>query len=146
MGFFSGTKKVLGQVFNFRVNEWLDTKYHKNFFGFITNYTSSLFTKDQTITKHETFEEAIKRLNISEDDLIKRKQEFNKLFIIYLIISLSLFSYTMFITIKYSNFYSFILGTSVTAMSLASTFKYHFWLTQITKRKLGLTFKEWLDQ
>lgn len=146
MGFFSGTKKVLGQIINLRVNEWIDAKYHKNFFAFLGDYSKSLFSKDQIITKQETFEEAIKRLNLSEEDLIKRKREFNKLFIISLTISIALFSYTMFITIKYSNLYSFILGASVTAMSLANTFKYHFWLTQINKRKLGLSFKEWLDQ
>lgn len=146
MGFFSGTKKVLGQVVNFKVQDWIDAKYHKNFFTFIGNYSKSLFTKNPIITKQETFEEAIKRLNLSEEDLIKRKKEFSKLFSISLIVSVGLFSYTMFITIKYSNFYSFILGASVTAMSLANTFKYHFWLTQINKRKLGLSFQEWLDQ
>ena len=146
MGFFSGTKKVVGQVINLRVHEWIDAKYHKNFFNFLSNYSKSLFTKNQPKLQQETFAEAVQRLNLSEEDLIKRKKEFNKLFIISLIISISLFSYTMFITIKYSNFYSFILGTSVTAMGLANAFKYHFWLTQITKKKLGLSFKEWLDQ
>ena len=36
-------------------------------------------------------------------------------------------------------------GASISFLSLTKTFKYHFWLTQINKRKLGLTFKEWLN-
>jgi hypothetical protein len=52
----------------------------------------------------------------------------------------------MFITIKYKNLYGFSLGIGVTILGLVRTFKYHFWLTQINKKKLGLTFKEWIEQ
>lgn len=145
MGLFSGTKKVFGHVVNFKVHQWVDSNYHKNVFKYLADYTKSVFSKDEKITP-ETFEQAIDRLQITEVDLANRKKEFTRLFIIFLVISLSLFSYTMFITIKYSNIYSFVLGIGVTVLSLANTFKYHFWLTQINKKKLGLTFKEWLNQ
>lgn len=145
MGLFSGTKKVFGHVVNFKVHKWIDSNYHKNIFKYLTDYTKSIFSKDERL-QQETFEQAIDRLQITEEDLANRKKEFTRLFIIFLVISLSLFSYTMFITITYSNIYSFVLGIGVTVLSLANTFKYHFWLTQINKKKLGLTFKEWLDQ
>lgn len=145
MGLFSGTKKVFGHVVNFKVHQWIDSNYHKNIFKYLTDYTKSIFSKDERL-QQETFEQAIGRLQITEEDLANRKKEFTRLFIIFLVISLSLFSYTMFITITYSNIYSFVLGIGVTVLSLANTFKYHFWLTQINKKKLGLTFKEWLDQ
>jgi intracellular multiplication protein IcmV len=145
MGFFSSSKKVAGHIVNFKVADWVDTGYHKNIFNYISNTTKSLFVPEQTTTQ-ETFEQAMQRLNITTEDLAKRKQEFSRLFFIFLIISLLFFSYTMFITIKYRNIFSFILGLSVTTLSLSKTFRYHFWLTQINKKKLGLTFKEWIDQ
>ena len=67
------------------------------------------------------------------------------IFVISLIISIWLFCYTMFSTINYQNLYGFILGMAVTVLGLSKTFKYHFWLTQVTKKKLGLTFKDWLN-
>ena len=145
MGFFAGTKKVVGLIVNFKVTEWVNTTYHKHIFKYLSNYSKSVFTTEKTLNQ-ETFEQAIERLQLNEDDLISRKKEFFKLFVISLLISIGLFCYTMFITIIYKNFYSFILGISITILSLVKTFKYHFWLTQINKRKLGLTLKEWIDQ
>ena len=145
MGFFSGTRKVFGHIINLKVTEWADTNTHKDNFKYLGNYSKSIFVPEQPLHQ-ETFEQAIERLGLSENDLMTRKKEFFRLFFISLLISILLFSYTMFITIKYTNLYSFILGLSVTFLSLVKTFKYHFWLTQINKKKLGLTFKEWIEQ
>lgn len=143
MGLFSGTKKAVGQVVNFKVTDWFNTENHKSNINYIISTTKNLFLTEKSAYQ-ETFEQAMERLQLTEQDIIDRKKEFLKLFIISLIVSILLFSYTMFITIKYKNLYSFILGSGVTILGLAKTFKYHFWLTQITKKKLGLTFKDWL--
>ena len=151
MGFLSGSKKVAGQVFNFRVQDWFGYKNHKGNLQYLTTTAKDLFSSttesqaESETTKAETFEEAMTRLNITEEDLNLRKQEFFRLFVIFLAIAGVLFAYTMFITVRYASFYGFILGIAVTSLSLAQGFKYHFWLTQITKRKLGLTLKEWLN-
>ena len=139
MGFFSGIKKVAGHVVNFRVTDWVNTTYHKHIFKYFTGYVKTIFITKQPLNK-ETFEQAIERLQLSEEDLIARKKEFFKLFVIFLLTSIALFSYTMFITVAYKNLYSFILGISVTILGLVKTFNYHFWLTQINKKKIRINF------
>ncbi|MGD0466621.1 MAG: type IVB secretion system protein IcmV [Gammaproteobacteria bacterium] len=145
MGFLSGTKKVVGHIVNFKVTDWINATYHKDVFKYLCNYTKTTFTTEQAL-RQETFEQAMERLQLTEEDLIARKTEFYRLFVISLLISIALFIYTMFITIKYKNLYGFSLGIGVTILGLVRTFKYHFWLTQINKKKLGLTFKEWIEQ
>lgn len=144
MGIFSGVKQVAGQLVNFKVTDWFNVNNHKVNIAYIVDITKEVFSPSKP-QYQETFEEAVTRLQLSEQDLLDRKKEFLRLFIISLAVSFGLFLYTMFITIKYGNLYGFILGISVTILALAKTFRYHFWLTQITKRKLGLTFKDWLN-
>jgi intracellular multiplication protein IcmV len=144
MGLLSGSKKVASQIFNFRVQDWFGSKNHQFNIQYLYTTAKNIFTST-TSENQETFEEAIARLNITEEDLKSRKQEFSRLFIIFLAMGCILFLYTMVITVKYKNFFGFILGMSVTLLSLAQSFKYHFWLTQIVKRKLGLTLKDWLN-
>ncbi|MGI9214188.1 MAG: type IVB secretion system protein IcmV [Gammaproteobacteria bacterium] len=145
MGIKSIIKVTFGQIINLRVTDWLNTKDHKNNLNYITSSFKGTFIPNTNFSNQETFEQAMQRLNLTEQDILERKKEFFKLFFISLIISLLLFIYTMLITINYKSFYGFILGTSISFLSLTKTFKYHFWLTQINKRKLGLTFKEWLN-
>ncbi len=144
MGLFSGTKKAVGHVVNFKITDWFNTDSHKANINYIINYSKNLFYTEQPSYK-ETFEQAMERLQLNEQDILSRKKEFLKLFLISLTISILLFGYTMFITIQYKNLYSFILGIGVTILSLSKTFRYHFWLIQVTKKKLGLTFKDWLN-
>lgn len=145
MGIFSGSKKVVGQLVNFKVTDWFNTENHKSNIMYIVNTSKNLFLPAAKTSYQETFEQAMARLQLTEQDIADRKKEFLRLFIISLAITIGLFSYTMFITITYKNLYSFILGAGVTILGLAKTFRYHFWLTQVTKKKLGLTFKDWLN-
>lgn len=145
MGIKSIIKVTFGQILNLRVTDWLNTKDHKKNLNYISSSFKETFIPNTNLSNQETFEQAMQRLNLTEQDILERKKEFFKLFFISLIISLLLFIYTMLITINYRSFYGFILGTSLSFLSLTKTFKYHFWLTQINKRKLGLTFKEWLN-
>jgi intracellular multiplication protein IcmV len=144
MGIFSGIKQVAGQVVNFKLTDWFNTQNHKSTIGYIVNSAKSLFSPT-TSTNQETFEQAMERLQLTEQDIVNRQKEFWRLFMISLAISIGLFLYTMFITIKYQNIYGFVLGVAVTILSLSKAFKYHFWLTQLNKRKLGLTLKDWLN-
>lgn len=145
MGFFSVTKNIGKEIINIKIGDWFNYAQHQFNAKYIFGRYQDLFVKKTEVTAAETFEQAMLRLNLTEEDLKLRKQEFFRLFIIALISSLLLFIYTVFITIKYQTIYGLILGFSVTFLGLANTFKYHFWLKQLNKRKLGLTLKEWLD-
>jgi intracellular multiplication protein IcmV len=99
--------------------------------------------KQQQAEISETFEEAMIRLNLTEQDLKERKKEFKRLFIIFSIISVVIFLYSVAIAVTKHNIGGFFMGFAVTLYALSHAFKYHFWLYQINKRKLGCTVREW---
>lgn len=92
----------------------------------------------------ETFEEAMQRMNLTEADIQKRKKEFFRLFIIYLIIALGTLGYTIYLANQHA-IMATIASFAVTLVIVAQAFRFHFWLFQLKQRKLGCTFREWLD-
>lgn len=142
MGFFSGIKNAGGAIFNFRVTKWVGLDQIKANSRNLVNIGQSLITPQQANYK-ETFEEALVRLNITEEQIQQRRKEFTRLMVIYLGISLLIFAYSIFIVYKYKNIMGFIMGFALTIFALTHAFKYHFWIYQIKHRRLGCTLREW---
>ena len=138
MGLFSG----LGYVFNFRVDKWIGWDNIKASSKNVYRMGQAVFTPEQA-EYEETFEEACERLNITAEQLQQRKIEFTRLLLIYLALAALIFGYSIFIVYAYRNIMGFIMGFCVTIFTLVHAFRYHFWLYQITHKKLGCTIKEW---
>ena len=142
MGFFSRTKEVGGYIFNFKVTKWLALDQIKDGAKQITELSKNVFIPAQS--EHvETFEEAMVRLQLTEDDLKQRQIEFKRLLIIYLCVAVLIFCYSVWIAYAYRNFYGFCIGFSLTIYVLTQAFRYHFWLFQIKNKKLGCTLRDW---
>lgn len=142
MGFFSGLKSVGGVVFNFRVTSWIGLDNIKNVTGRVGDTAKSVFTPEQA-EQAETFEEALERIGLTEQELELRKQEFMRLMIIYILIAAAVFIYSIFIAVNYKNLLGFFMGLAITLFALTFAFRYHFWIYQIKHKKLGCTFKDW---
>ena len=90
----------------------------------------------------ETFEEAVTRMGLSEEELAKKQKICLITAIIYLVSSISMFGYMFYL------FYcGFMLATvsaaALTVLLAAFFFKEHFWYTQIKNKRLGFTAMEW---
>lgn len=142
MGFFSGIKNAGGVIFNFRVTKWIGLDQIKANSKNLFNIGQSLVTPQQA-NYTETFEEALVRLNITEEQIQLRKKEFTRLMIIYLVIASIIFIYSIYIAYKYKNVMGFIMGFALTLFALTHAFRYHFWIYQIKHRKLGCTLRDW---
>jgi len=142
MGFFSTAKKVGGTVVNFKVTKWVGLDRLTQSTKQLGRITKSLVTPEQA-EYSETFEEALKRLNLSEDQINARRIEFTKLMLIYLLISIVLFSYSVYIVYAYKNILGFFMGFSITLFALSHAFRYHFWVFQIKHKKLGCSVRDW---
>lgn len=92
--------------------------------------------------KEESFDEALTRLNLTEEDIAKRQQEFRRLLFVYLIIGILLFCYTFYLAWERS-IHGTIATFVITLIAFVQVFRYHFWLFQLKNRKLGCTFREW---
>lgn len=143
MGLWSFGKKTAGFFFNVRVDQWLNFPLLKNTFKSTTQSAADLLKKNEA-RQEETYDEALINYHLSEKDINARKKEFARLFTIYIIIALLIFSYAIYIIIN-GNFWGFFIAFALTLYALAQAFKYHFWLFQIKQKKLGCTFREWLN-
>ena len=144
MGIINVTRKVGSQIFDFNVSGWIGYQNMKGLTkGLIDNSKDTFHVQSGTI--EETFEEAVERLNLTEEILAQRKKEFTRLFLIFLITACCIFSYSIFIAAIYKNIMGFIMGLGITCYALSQSFKYHFWLYQIKAKKLGCSFNDWFN-
>jgi intracellular multiplication protein IcmV len=142
MGFLSRAKDVGGTIFNFKVGKWLGYDQVKTSFKNLSGIGKEVFTPAQA-ERTETFEEALERLQLTEEDLKQRQTEFTRLMAIYIAVALLVFMYSVWIVYAYRNFYGFCMGFSLTIYVLSLAFRYHFWIFQIKHKKLGCTLRDW---
>jgi len=97
----------------------------------------------QTVIK-ETYEEAVVRLNLSEEDQEKRKKTFFRMCLFYIGIALVLFIYAIYLMFT-SFFIAVFIALMLVAVALSLAFREHFWYVQMTCRRLGLSIKDWAN-
>lgn len=93
----------------------------------------------------ESFDEALNRLHMTEKDLLERATEYRRLLLLFFLVTLGLVSYTVYVLLQ-GHFMGFLMSAGLTVFSGAMTFRYHFWLFQIQKRRLGCSVREWFQQ
>ena len=93
---------------------------------------------------NETFAEAVARLELSEEDIQRRTQQFLKVALSFAVFALLVFIYTI-ILFWNRHIQAGIIGMAVTLVITTQVFRYHFWYFQMKKRKLNCTFKDWLQ-
>lgn len=141
MGFFSGTKRMLNHVFDFRFDLWADWPGIKHTSRYLWHQAKTLFSKEKP-KYSETFQEATERLSLSNDSLVSQAKR-------YYILSFLFFMYAIFLIIYGGiilvggNWIGGIISFSLSIYALALAFRFHFWRFQIIQQKLGCTVKEW---
>ncbi len=101
-----------------------------------------VFRHEKTAGRKETFDEAMKRFNLTEDDIKKRMKSAKQLVGIFLGFGGLLFLYLIYqwTTVRIlDGFICLVLMLLV----LTYAFKEHFNLFQMRHRRLGCTYKEW---
>jgi intracellular multiplication protein IcmV len=93
--------------------------------------------------KHaETFEEAVKRLSLTEEDIKSSENLYWFYAAGFGIIGLGI-TILAIIFLLQGAFLGFLLALAVASLVLSQAFRYHFWYFQIKHHKLGCTFEEW---
>lgn len=141
MSFFGGIKKIIKPAVD--VPKWIDyqqlVKNNRSIFSFVKKF----FIPEQAKTQ-ESFEEAMLRLKLTPADLIQRSKEFTRLMWIW--ISLFLVSIVYSIYLLHHHFLrGFYPCLGISIIILTQIFRYHFWLFQIKQRRLGCSFRDWLN-
>lgn len=93
--------------------------------------------------RQETFEEAMQRLNLTEDDIKSSEENYLIYSLIFVALGAIAFSASFILLFYYNTLSGFLMGLGATALLLTQAFRFHFWHFQIKYRKLGCTFEEW---
>jgi len=141
MAKFRRTRKLF--KFFFDIPSWIGFSQMKS----DTNLVKGLATTALKIPKRtehiEHFDEVMQRLEIDEASLKQRYNLFKLCFCLFMFLSASLFSYTIYVLLM-GYVLNGIVCLSLTVLGFVLAFRYHFWMFQIERRKLGCSFKEWL--
>jgi len=143
MGIFKSTKKAASKIVDVRVDRWMSLDYLAD-----TTSRFKYLLIDLVVPKKaqysETFEEALKRLNLTEEDIKQRKKEFTQLFYFFIFLALTIIIYALYVAFQ-GNILSTFIAFCLSLFCLTQAFRFHFWLFQIKQRKLGCTWREWLN-
>ena len=133
-------RRFFGSITN--VKRWVAVSDIKTYGSGIFGIAKRIFSpKNPDHT--ETFEEAQKRLNLTEQDLKKKEKQFLLMSIFYLFISLVLACY-LFHLLLHGHISSVLMCFSIIVAVLAYALRENFWYMQIKKRKLGCNLKDWV--
>ena len=133
--------KVSRKTF-FNPSAWLGLDLLKDQSRFIWATVKDLFIPP-TPEFEETFEEAMVRLELSEDDIKTALTNYRYYTWLFVVLGLFTFAYSFYLLFRHATFLGWLLGLAVSALFFSQAFRFDFWAFQIKRRKLGATFVEW---
>lgn len=96
-----------------------------------------------TASNKETFDQAVKRLNLTENDLQQRLATLQWQALLSLAMALMVLVYTLYL-FWIGDVAIGLLSLGVTSLFFLRFLSSRFWITQIKQRRLGLSFSKWL--
>ncbi len=134
--------EIVKRLFN--VRWWLDYDRLKAFTTYLVQGFAKFFIP-QSHKKGESFEMAVKRMNLTSKDLVLKQKALFRLSLLMSVFMIIVFGYGLYQCL-YGSYKAAILSIIVSLIALVLAFRYHFWYFQIKQRKLGCSFQEWYRQ
>jgi intracellular multiplication protein IcmV len=131
--------RVLSRIFNFRA--WADWDRVKSFTRYLGYGVQRMVVPDSPIAT-ESFKEAMKRLGLSEEDLLVKQKALLRLSRLMVFVAGVILIYAGY-HLVYGGLKAAIISLVVMMISLVLAFRYHFWYYQMKTHKLGCTFNQW---
>lgn len=141
-----GFKKVVKKGFlsGFNVKRWVGMDNIKESTATVGKLYSGFFKTKPVNANKETFEEAMHHYGLSEIDVKNRMKSSFRIAIGCLIGGVLVLVYTLYLFttgLVFSSLISFMIG----ALLFSYAFREHFNYFQMKQRRLGCTFREWLQ-
>lgn len=121
---------------------WIDLDALKTQNQMVWGALKSLFSTPVPV-REETFEQAVKRLGLTEDDIQTSISRYRTYALLFVGLALLVFIYAFFLLFYYGYLLAWLLAMAVCGLFLAQAFRFDFWAFQMRKRRLGITFNEW---
>lgn len=144
MGFFRTTGRAIKWAVKPAVDvpSWFGARQIRGLSTRFINESKGLFQIQPKPAHPETFDEAVARLQLTEEDLANRSKNYLQLAIFCGFLGLLVLGYSVYL------FWLLDVAPAILSFLLALlvfvyAFRFHFWFFQIKHRKLGCTLREW---
>ncbi|MBI2785070.1 MAG: type IV secretion protein IcmV [Legionella longbeachae] len=131
--------KIISGIFNIR--KWFDWARAKVFTLYLVNAFKRIFIPQQS-HQTETFDEAVKKFHLNDENLQEKQNSLWRLTLLMLILAVLILAYAGY-QLYLGSIKAFLVSLVVTLIALVLAFRYHFWYFQIKEHKLGCTISEW---
>ncbi|MCH9744884.1 MAG: type IVB secretion system protein IcmV [Gammaproteobacteria bacterium] len=142
MGLGKSLKKGISS--GFKVKRWIDSDNLKSNGLLIVRLWKSIFRVKKEKPIRETFEQARARMNLTDEDLAKRvRLGFCTVwFCLGLAFALCIYMFYLF---SHTQIMAGLVCLMLMLTMLAYAYREHFNIFQIKQRRLGCTFKQWVQ-
>lgn len=103
------------------------------------------FKKRNQTAQPETFEEAVKRLSLSEQDINARMKSYFRVAALCAILGFAALGWTFYLLLFRAMFLSSLVGLGLAGLMFTYAFREHFYYFQMKNRRLNCTVKEWFS-
>lgn len=134
-----GIVGTMKRIFNVRL--WADTARIKSYWQYIVSSIKNMLVPQRKVVG-ETFEAAKTRMNLTDEDLLRRQRALFQFSLLMLAMCFLLCMYAVY-QLVYGSIQGFLLTLSIGCIAAVIAFRYHFWYFQIKEKKLGCSVKEW---
>lgn len=123
---------------------WLGAEVRdlKNSNQTIISFLKGLFVR-QAPARQESFEQAIIRLNVSEEEIKELANKYRWYAMFFFMLAVLLLLYSFYLLFEYFTIMGCLLALAACAFTLSYAFRFDFWAYQMRVRKLGVSYKEW---
>lgn len=125
----------------FDIPRWIGAEHIGSQFRNIKAMMQSM-TNPPPPEREETFKQAIKRLNMTQEDLEERQKNLFLMACIYFTLAIIIIGYGLFLLYA-KKWMAMLMCIPIAAVLLSFAFREHFWFTQLKHKRLGFTFKDW---
>ncbi|KTD12994.1 type IVB secretion system protein IcmV [Legionella jamestowniensis] len=130
---------IIKRIFNVRA--WIDFDRVRAFTAYLAAGFQKMFIPQQT-EAGESFEAAVARMNLSEQELQAKQIALYRLSLLMCLVAVGIFAYSIY-HLYYGSYRAVIVSLVLVLVALVLAFRYHFWYFQIKERKLGCSIREW---
>jgi intracellular multiplication protein IcmV len=121
---------------------WLDYDMVKDQTKTVASIFKATFSTRPPVAQTESFEQAKKRLRLTEEDIEETEKNYYFFAMLFLAVGVVLLGMGIYLLID-GVFGGFLLAVAIAAVVFAQAFRNHFYYFQMKHRKLGCTFSEW---
>lgn len=122
---------------------WIDLNSLRFSNRTIKEILTDVLTPIKPAEKKETFDEAVKRLGLTDKDVQEAGESYLTFSYLFAILGALALLFGFYLLFKHGTFTGWLLAFASSALFMSQAFKFNFWSFQIKHKKLGCTFDEW---